>query len=380
MARYNDSSDNNVAVSASNVIYGYYIKKDTLGKLMLQAFLNTPNASADKVRVFIDLNSIIRSIAYSNCIVYSNYEVACAIINMVAHYKSFFIKRNYGIQPEFYLVYSEDYVGSIENKRNPNYCNDSRCTIYNPNSFGRFNVLSQNITMVKLLVQYIPDVYFISTKMICSPVKVFNLIESFGDNIPNIVISKDPTMNQLPTISNTVIFRPKKTKTGNAENPSYDTSYIVNALNSVVDSLDNKNLSETTIHKIASLPPTYWSLIVAFNGMKYSSLERVFDIRNSIETINNNITNIGPIPTTNCIDNIQIDSKITGREDNRGPIRILHRNFDSIDIPYKNAIYKASAEAQIGIPPTLFDNNGLKSINDTYFNSKGLFIDLMTLL
>lgn len=372
--------DNGVQVPASNIIYGYYIKKVILNKLVYQAFHGTQNASANKIRIFIDITSIFRSIMASNCIIYNNYEVACAIINMVAHYKSFFIKGNYGVQPEFFLIYSNNIIGDIENKRNPYYCQDARTAIFSPTNSGKVEYFNKNITMSKLITQYLPDVYFMDSNMVCTPVSIYNTIKKFNDGVPNIVITKDPTMNQLTTISNTVIFRPKKTKTNDEKNPSYDSSYIVTSMNAVLDSLDNKNLSQTTVNKLAQFPPTYWSLIIAFNGIKSMGLERVFDIRNSIYTITQNYNTVGPIPTKNAVENIEISSSITGTDDNRGAIRVLSSNFDSIDIPYKYSIYSSSAEAQLGLPPTLFDNNGLKQINDVYFNSNGLFIDLMSLL
>ena len=375
MARYNDSADYNTTVPASNIVYGYYIKKVTLRHLIYKAFHGTPNETATQIRVFIDINNIMKSIMYSNCLVYNNYEVACAIVNMIAHYKSFFISGNYGVMPEFYLMYCPDYIGDIEMKRNPDYCLQTRNTIYNVNNTGKRNVLIQNIAMVKLITQYIPNAHFIENNRISTPVMMYNLIESFGDNIPNIVISKDVACNQLPVISNTTILRPKKSKTGNPDNPSMDTSYIINSMNAILYTID-KMPADTTVNKLRAVPPTYWSLLFTLNGMKSNSVQGVYEIRKAINILSSNTPIIGAIPMCGIVDNL----KLPEADDMRAVLRVLNRNFDSIDIPFKNGVFKASNQAALVIPPTLFDNNGLKTINDTYFNSKGLFIDLMTLL
>lgn len=375
MARYNDSADYNTTVPASNVVYGYYIKKVILRNLIYKAFRGTPNETATKIRVFIDINNIMKSIMYSNCLVYENYEVACAIINMIAHYKSFFISGNYGVVPEFYLMYCPDYIGDIEMKRNPDYCILARNTIYNVNNTGKRNVLTQNISMIKLITQYIPNAHFIESNRISTPVMMYNLIESFSDTVPNIVITKDPACNQLPVISNTIIFRPKKSKTGNPENPSMDTSYTIKSMDAILCAMD-KLPADSTINKLRAVPPTYWSLVFTLNGMKSNSLQGVYEIRKTINIIEANLPIIGAMPMCGIVDNL----KLPESDDMRAVLRVLNRNFDSIDIPFKNGIFKASNQAALVIPPTLFDNNGLKTINDTYFNSKGLFIDLMTLL
>lgn len=371
--------DNGVQIPASNIIYGYYIKKIILNKLVYAAFHNTPNAATNKIRIFIDITNIARSIMTSNCVIYDNYEVACTIINMIAHYKSFFMKGNYGVLPEFYLVHVNEFVGEIENKRNPYFYNDARTTIYSPMNSGKLSFLLQNIQMVKLITQYIPDVYFVDGNLICTPVMMYNIIKKYNDNVPNIVITKDPTANQLAIISNTMIFRPKKSKTGKLENPSNDISYIINSRYALLDSLMGESYTESTIDKINSVNPVLWSLIVASNGMKYTNLEKALDIRNTLKLFDPTLNNVG-IPTVNTVDNLNIPMSISRTNDDRGIRRIMKRNFDSIDIPYKYSIYNTSAEAKLGIPPTLFDNNGLKQINDTYFNNRGLFIDLMSLL
>lgn len=371
MANYRQSADFMSRGDASNVLYGYYIRKLILSKMMRLAFIGTTNAASSKINVFIDLNDIVRAIMRSNCGIDANYGISCAIINMIAHYKSFL--ESYKVEVEFYIVYSGDeYGGAISRARNPEYCNSIRTTLFNPTQSGKYQWLKSNIKLASVILQYIPHCHFIQSTE-DSALTIYNQIlrELIPTNpVPNIVITKDPTCNQLCLITNTVIFRPKKLMTKNTVEGVSDVSYVVNGTTAIEHTIQNSQIATSTLCKLEALLPTQWSLFFSLYGIKSRDISNLYDLRKSIA-----ITQEHPEPIVNieCVIP-QTDPEYQFRQ------RYIMNNYFSIDLPYKQRIYSQMAESQLALTPTLFDNNGLKQLNDQYFSSKGLFIDLMTLL
>lgn len=372
MARYNQSSDASASTTSSNVIYGYYIKKVNLRNLFYQAFYGTANANATAINIFIDINDIFKAVMYSNSMVMSNYEVSCALINMIAHYKSFLIDGGYGITPTFYLIWSGDNYGGQAIRRNPDYCINQRNVMFSNENFGKRQAFYNNISVVRTICQYLPEVYFIDGSE-DSCVMIFNIIQNLQNNNPNIIITKDVSCNQITSYSNTLIFRPKKSKSSN--NNYVDTSYIINSYTSIVSSLKSIPADGTITLINNYIPPLYWSLFFSINGNQHKSLQQIYDIRKTIKIIIENKNTIGARPWKGVLDQMVFPESNNANTN----LMVMNRNFDCLDLYYRSTVYNQLPESKISLPAKLFDINGLKLINDSYFNSKGLFIDLITL-
>lgn len=371
MANYRQSSDFATKSEASNVLYGYYIRKPILSRMMRTAFLGTTNASSSQINVFIDLNDIAVSVMKTNAGIDPNYGITCALINMIAHYKSFL--TSYNVDVEFYLVYSGDnYGGIIARNRYPEYCNDLRISLFNPNQQGKYNWMKSNFKLASVILQYIPHCHFIQSSE-DSALTIYNQILRTlvpTNPVPNIVITKDPICNQLCLITNTVIFRPKKSMPKAQGEMVADTSYVINGKTAIENTLQNTQIATSTLCRLESLLPTQWSLFFSLYGIKSRGIVNLYDLRRAIA-----ITQEHPEPIVN------IESVIPENDpEYQYKQRYILNNYYSIDLPYKHKVYMQIPESQLTLPPTLFDNNGLKQLNDQYFNSKGLFIDLMTLL
>ena len=78
--------------SAENIIYGSYVKMERLNPIVFDCFSNTSIASATHLNVFIDLYSVLHSIfsAKYRTQVPNPTVITPALINMCAHYRSFF--------------------------------------------------------------------------------------------------------------------------------------------------------------------------------------------------------------------------------------------------------------------------------------------------
>ena len=78
----------------SNVIYGYYVKYDTLTNL-IRAYYN--GSTATVIDIYIDVQDILRHIdrylSKTQLPISNPLVVTSGLINMIAHYRNFFTTR-----------------------------------------------------------------------------------------------------------------------------------------------------------------------------------------------------------------------------------------------------------------------------------------------
>ena len=83
---------NQYQINLASAIYGSYVKKAVLTDLVYNTYSNSSIAEATELNIFIDLNSVMHPL-YSehNRILFENItDLSSGIINMCAHYRSFF--------------------------------------------------------------------------------------------------------------------------------------------------------------------------------------------------------------------------------------------------------------------------------------------------
>ena len=200
----------------SQIIYGSYVKMDRLTKIVYDAFSNSSLASATKLNVFIDVYSVLHTLfsEHMRTIVENPIDITAGLINMCAHYRSFF--RKLGVETYFYLVFST------------NTCDINRKFISGYNEIfaekcqipAYKKLAEDNIMLLQALCPYLPDIHFIhSPRGYESSVVIAHLIRNIiNDGMPTMIISRDFYPLQLTTMfPNTTFLYPRKTKTGGDE-------------------------------------------------------------------------------------------------------------------------------------------------------------------
>ena len=153
----------------------------------------------DNVNVFINFECVLKNLSMqrnlaSNISYYKQdvvIELEAAIINLVAHYKSYFKKEK--CNPKVYLYYtsiSDEYEQEMKifNKYYRSYYRNRYGN--NPQFRSMGNLLTSIIIPeVKLILQYVPDCYFIESKSFDGSI-IPKVISSFSDS-KNVIISGD---------------------------------------------------------------------------------------------------------------------------------------------------------------------------------------------
>lgn len=357
------------------IIYGYYIRKNKLPELVQVGLGNGSNASANQVNVYIDMVNIMEA-CLSNTTMQTRYDFTVGILNMVAHYRTFFRGYPYHVEPMFYLIWS-DLSNPVSYGKGRNLYEARNSRLNSAKHQGMREIITSNVKLLGMISRYLPNV-----KTICGTVEphliTYNNIKRFeNEGIPNVIITKDIFAYQLPSISNTVIFRPKKSK-GN------DTSYCVNVANAISCYICEANtisdISQKLAMDAASIPFTLWPLVAALCPPKQAStLVKTHTPRECVDTILYNLnkkTILGSVSLT------EINSRVLEFPSKQGNelnvIQSLNNNW-VLDTQYLYNTYQHSPEAKdLSWNVVLKDYTGLKDINDKIF--RDMPVDFMGIL
>jgi hypothetical protein len=230
------------------------------------------------INIHIDLHSILSDI-YSNKTIKEEtgqlteteyISISSSVINMIAHYRHYFNKKQ--IPSKFFLYFS--------NKR-PAY-NMSISPMYAINLYERYNNKSacsinvmDNVNLIKTIVKYIPNCYFIDYSGVEQLTSCAYMINNYTLNqYRNLVISKDPLWYQLINLERTEILRLKR-----------DESYIVNKSNVYT------HLLSASKYEVGKISTEFLGLIYAFSGVKSRFIEGIkgWTILKIIKTLDTSI-------------------------------------------------------------------------------------------
>ena len=212
----------------AGVIRGYYIRYDRLEVLINTEFKGSDASSVD---IYIDLMDIFckvdkainnNSLALENPLV-----ITSAIINLVAHYRNFFLTR-YFCTSRFWII------NSIGNTLSSKYYKDYKYPALSP---MMENLYKLNVETLQLLCKYIVDIQYeeASIEFVTKALAIAsyeakakgNIMDGVNNsNTVKIAISKDIFTFQLCAFPKFYVMVPRKVK-------GQDMSYIVNYSNAV---------------------------------------------------------------------------------------------------------------------------------------------------
>lgn len=358
-----DSTGRFYTTTVDNIIYGSFVKMNRLDEIVVETFANTSIHYATKVNIFIDLYSVLHQIfsrSYRTEIT-NPLIMTSTLINMCGHYRKFFNSK--GVETRFFLVFSSN-LYEINRKLVAGY-NETFNTRFHIHLFN--HLANSNFNLLETLCPYLPDIHFIrSKKGFEVSVIIAHLIEEYGRDIPNIVISKDLYPIQLCTkYPYTSFLFPLKT---------YDKE-----LHTTIDRSIMVPLREKVSHNVA-----FWNLVAirreltkpeAFYGINTSNfvllealhkfperdigplnIGRVLQCKKYIQELGGHITKID-------VSTLKYNEKMQ-----TFPISLIEARYNALDVDYMLPYYRIDEESQNIKIQNLDDNGTVNKINAKYFS------------
>jgi hypothetical protein len=166
------------------------------------------------LNIFINLNSVLNSFYNSKITAPALRELngketlifSSEIINIIAHYRHFFWKY-YKVPTTFYIYYNNGTIPIKNKKYNLTYMEHQAIQRSENNpEFGQVNeLLNKNIKLIKMIIEYIYDSYFIENNNIDIGIMIYKIIkDTEASDRLNLVLTRDKYDFQL------LRYNPKK--------------------------------------------------------------------------------------------------------------------------------------------------------------------------
>lgn len=333
-----------ILINVNAVVYKEAIRYDKLFALTKRAFAYCDD---NELNIFIDLYPILRSLYKPDYLEFKNPVDLCScIINLGAHYKYFF-RSYFQTESKVYLI----------NSLNLNKNNIRLYPEYNKEFKHRYETrtpmvdafVNQNIDLIDTIVSYLPNMYLINSTYESSVV-IYDLINKFGNNKPNLIISRDLYPRQLIGLCNrTVLYRSKQ-----------DRSYYVCKKNLYRSIIYDYKLNQDH-YNFDNWSPKLLSLLFTLNKLECRKIkcEHTIPVAKAIidRALNDMIIR-------NDYNSIIDYSKLTDKDP-----YYMNNRFNVIDIPSQYNIYKNDIESTTYNISDLYDPKSVRYICETYFNN-----------
>lgn len=271
----------------------------------------------------IDLNTILETLFKIKNIFDDGssylFTIASSIINLVAHFRSYFVKKQNNTT--IYLYYS---YGKVDNKNLSDNIDDT-------------------LSLLSVIVKYIPKVYLIDDKKTDIKLCMNYLIKE--DKI-NYIFTKNKIFFQFVNIKNTFILRPAR-----------DDSYIINSKN-LYNKLANNDVKYTVSSKLLTA-------ILSFTGVNQYKGVKGMGIKKVLKMFQKSIDK-------NIIVNdyyLNISDLLYDLSCNKETCKIVKDIFEKIDVNLLNVITRNNPY-EIEIQNSLvdkFSKKDLQELNTKYF-------------
>ena len=347
-------------------IRGSYVKYDRLSQITYETYGGSSIAQATELNIFIDLYSIMHSIfSESGQTIVSNYtDITSAVINMVGHYRSFFNRMN--VRTRFFLIFSYN-ICDINRKFVAEYNEVFRqkCEIKKYNK-----IAEDNFNLMNILCPYLPDIFFIkSNRNYEVGVIISHLIDKYGSNIPNLIISKDLYPIQLTAMHKyTSFLRPFKYRGEDNsimisinEKPSfrYDFWKFVSEYRKVLmKSLDN-------------ISPLNFSLVMALNSFPERNIKgHICVLQTAVRLVYDMLqdTEVKILPSQLYTNEYMVKNL---------PVSKIEARMNSLDIGFMRSYYDNDPESKSIKLENLRDDATVNNINAKFFKDNPINLSLL---
>ena len=337
-------------INIESLLLSHYIKYDKLFEL---CNISLANIQSNTVDIYIDLYDILKKIYTTNTKINKKFIIVSSIINLAAHYRGYFWSRH-RLYTNIFLVYGDN-ISNNQKQFIPTFGNDE---FRKTKNYDKSNIfINSQLELVKILVGYIDNVYYIRRRSHFSAFVYHNIITNNSIN-PSIIISKDKYNYQLPALNNNIIiFRPKKYN-------SQDISYYINK-NNVYDCFYSKS-SKDTLDNLHKLNPELLSLLLSLNGLPKYNLYSLMNINTAVKLLLDAINKNKIINGYNS-DIKYIASNLNGLNNYVDNVSLEYR-FNAVDLLVQSKIYESTIESKdMQWYINLKDPKTVKDINNKYF-------------
>lgn len=376
--------------SAEFILYNYFPKYKTLRAMTIEMskYLITTDNNIKRVNIYVDLYRMFLSLYHRDkgTLTVNTYtSLTSCIINFCAHIRSFY-KNIYGMNTTIYLVYN-NYLDIKDGKKYiweknffPDYNKDSEDRILSNDFIHK--LVNTNISLIKLICQYIDKVYLIS-RPIESMITIYDLISKEQDkNVPNIIFSSCPLMIQLPAnLNNTFIFRLYKMHERNLDGTTTISDYftVIHRSNAIMEFIASRSLNNEIKEDLMIMSNTIntelLGFIIALCGVprKEKNIPRLLSTKSVIKNLYKVITNNPKLNcyTTNIEDlygEMELFKKVIPTK-SIVDIDILKNRFFAIDLLFGYNIYLNTFpyHNDNSYIIDLVDPEAVKDINNKFF-------------
>lgn len=350
----------NAYCTAEQMVMSYAIKYNRLGGMIQELYGNNKYSSATQLHLFINLTDIFKSINSNPGCQKNASSISAAILNLCAHYRSFF-RNGYSTEIKIFLIRSlEMYPNNT--KFYPEYGKQNASQIVYDNS------VDEACGLLEVICPYLHDIQIITTPHEFS-VMTLDIMNYFNLDIPHIALTKDITAFQLVyPDSRFTVLRPLKSK-------GEDLSYYIN-MNNLISAF-------YSIRKIDSNPrivePMYYPLLLAMTKLPERNLRSLISIREAVKIIDSLILKIGPLSLSmNPFTAIPgtILKEAFGK--NTSKIFEISCRYNAINLYGQYEAYKFNDVIPYNGIINLSDPNGVNEISNKYY--KKYPVDFLTLI
>lgn len=350
----------NTYCTVEQMVMSYAIKYNRLGGIINELYGNSKYSSATQLHLFINLTDIFKSISSNPGCQKNASSISASILNLCAHYRSFF-RNGYSTEIKIFLIRSlEQYPHN--KKFHPEYGKQNASQILYDNS------INEACGLLEVVCPYLHDIQIITTPHEFS-VMALNITNYFNLDIPHIALTKDITAFQLayPDLRFTIL-RPLKSK-------GEDLSYYVNGSNLIP--------TYYAIRKIDSTPrviePQYYPLLLAMTKLPERNLRSLISIRDAVKIIDSLISKVGPLPLnmnpfTAIPENML--KEVFGK--NESKIYEISYRYNAINLYGIYEAYKFNDIIPYNGIINLSDPDGINEVSNKYY--KKYPVDFLTLI
>lgn len=317
----------------------------------------------DTVLVYINLETLLFKLCNPNTIQEicvnknSKIEFIANIINLAAHYRMFFTKHKISSKIVLYLP-------SINEKKYKNTVYNKEYRMYSAFKFSEgagnlplYKLINDTIPFIKLMIEYIEGVYFITSGQIENSLVPHIINEELTKDTINFIISGDLYDLQYVNHNCNMII------------PKGDNSFIctknntVKYLKDIYECKGSYTFSSNFISFILSVIGSKYRNIYNVKGLGMKKIYKLIQKAIDSKLVSNNIDNIHLL--LNIIKSSMRDE--------------IMENFKCVDIGFqytqlnKKDIYDIMSQMS-----DKFDNIALKKINDKYFNQYPIMLQEIT--
>lgn len=360
-----------------------YMKYDEMAGLTSAIFSNSDMSSEEEVNVYIDLGSMVDKL-YNPTVDKSTdpTELSAVILNLAGHIRAYF-RSIHSVESTIFFVYS------------PNDWSILRKMYHGWNDFYRdrrkkmpylFKYINDSITIVKMICDYLPNVYLIRSEAECGGM-IYATIQKErenGNNHPNIIFTKEINLLQIPVYDErSFIYYKNNLRGGSVSipitrenafksyikftkryNPAYDYPDGIVFVDPIKGFINVTNRVKSIGRMIEEFNPDTLDIFIALTNLPSRDLKHLLSWTCALKTLNEIKDDIFIINDIVAVYNdINYENKIF----NKCSLTQFVRRYQCVSIRHQAELYKQMPDYTQEYRIDLNDPNELKYLNDHYF-------------